>query len=70
MLGEEVVDPALALLSTAIWIIMEDHATDAVTSMPGAPSDRQQRFRLLGDAGADIAALSRAAEVLLNRREI
>ncbi|MFP5328545.1 MAG: hypothetical protein ACLGHC_00180 [Alphaproteobacteria bacterium] len=61
-LGSDLVDPAVKLLSTAIGIIFEDHADEALTG--SAP----ERFAALRSAGEDVATLSRAAEVLLNRR--
>ena len=55
-------DPAVKLLSTAIGIIFEDHADEALTG--SAP----ERFEALKSAGEDVASLSHAAEVLLSRR--
>lgn len=61
-LGSDLVDPAVKLLSTAIGIILEDHADEALTG--SAP----ERFQALKSAGENVASLSRAAEVLLSRR--
>lgn len=61
-LGSDLVDPTVKLLSTAIGIIFEDHADEALTG--SAP----ERFQALRSAGEDVASLSRAAQVLLTRR--
>lgn len=61
-LGSDLVDPAVKLLSTAIGMILEDHSNEALTgSAPG-------RFERLKAAAEDIAMLSRAAQILLDRR--
>jgi hypothetical protein len=61
-LGRELVDPAVKLLSTAIAIILEDHHDIALTG------NGAERFEVLERAGEDVATLSRAAQVLLDRR--
>lgn len=61
-LGSDLVDPAVKLLSTAIGMILEDHCDEALTG--SAP----ERFQVLQLAGEDVAALARAAQVLLERR--
>lgn len=63
----ELEEIALALLSVRIGIIMEDHATEAVMSLPKAPAERVKRFQRLHRAGSDIAAMASAAEALLHR---
>jgi hypothetical protein len=67
MVDGELVDQAVRLLSTAIGIIMEDHAEVAIEIGPTVPD--RQRFDMLTQAGTDILALARAGEVLLRRRE-
>lgn len=61
-LGNELVDPVVKLLSTAIGMILENHSDEALTG--SAP----ERFAAMEAAGRDIVTLSRAAEVLLRRR--
>lgn len=61
-LGSDLVDPAVRLLSTAIGMILEDHADEAITGT--AP----ERFGALKLAGEDVAILALAAEILLDRR--
>ena len=68
MVGEDVVDPALQLLSVAIGMIMEDHADEAITRLPADPEARRERFDRLHAAGRDIAAVAEAARALLRRR--
>jgi hypothetical protein len=65
VLGPDLVDPAVRLLSTAIGMIMEDHATQAIQVGPGPTPGR---FNDLKRAGSDISALADACEVLLQRR--
>lgn len=60
---------ALGLLSVRIGTIMEDHAAEAVMALPRARAEQLRRFRRLRRAGADIAAMALAAEVLLRERE-
>jgi hypothetical protein len=67
MLDREVADPAAALLSVAIGMIMEDHVDEAVRLLPAEPEKRRARFNQLGRAGQDVTALAAAAEVLLRR---
>lgn len=64
MLGPELVDQAVRLLSTAIGMIMEDHADQAIQLGSDIPA---RRFSDLKDAGSDIGALAEACEVLLRR---
>lgn len=64
------VKEVLALLSVAIGTIMEDEVDAAITILPPAPDERFARFATLGQAGRDIAALARAAEVLLRQLSI
>jgi hypothetical protein len=65
VLGPELVDPAVRLLSTAIGMIMEDHADQAIQVGPASPTSR---FADLKSAGSDIGTLAEACEVLLRRR--
>jgi len=56
---------ALALLSVRIGMIMEDHAAEAVMSLPQSRTEQRSRFRRLRRAGSDIVAMALAAEALL-----
>lgn len=67
MVTRELADEVLALLSLAIGSIMEDEVDAAVTLLPHDRSERSARFDALGAAGLDIAALAKAADVLLRR---
>lgn len=61
-LGSDLVNPAVKLLSTAIGMILEDHSDEALTG------SARERFQFLRSAGEDVAALARAAQVLIERR--
>jgi len=56
---------ALALLSVRIGMIMEDHAGEAILSLPKSRTNRLKRFGRLRVAGSDVAAMAAAAEALL-----
>lgn len=64
MLGPDLVDQAVRLLSTAIGMIMEDHADQAIQPEVDNPA---RRFSDLKSAGSDIRALAEASEILLRR---
>lgn len=59
---------ALALMSVRIGMIMEDHAGEAILSLPKSRAERLKRFERLRVAGSDIAAMASAAEALLRGR--
>ena len=65
----ELVDRAVPLLGTAIGMIMEDHADQALTISAGAGTAQAQAVALEA-AGRDIAALAAAITVLLRRAEV
>jgi hypothetical protein len=67
MPGQEV-EPVVQLLSTAIGMIMEDHADEAVSTLPPDQATQAVHFQRLRQAGNDIVTLAAAAEVLLRRR--
>ena len=67
-LEPELVDRAVALLGTAVGMIMEDHADQALTIAAGADT-AEARTIALETAGRDIAALAAAMTVLLRRAE-
>jgi hypothetical protein len=66
VLGSELVDEAVSLLSTAIGMIMEDHAAQAIEIGPAPLA--ASHFDELRAAGSDIAILASACEALLRRR--
>lgn len=62
-------DAALALLSVRIGMIMEDHAGEAILSLPKSRTKRLKRFEILRLAGSDIAAMAAAAEAFLRQTQ-
>lgn len=67
MIERELVDQAVRLLSTAIGILMEERGDSAIEMRLNPPG--LEHFALLAEAGTEITALARAAEVLLRNRE-
>jgi hypothetical protein len=67
MLDRELAEPAAALLSVAIGMIMVDHVDQAVRPLPDESEKRRARFDQLGRVAEDVTALAAAAEVLLRR---
>lgn len=56
-------------LSVLIGMIMEDEVDGAVSTASGGLAQLSEKLERLGQAGADIAALAAAAEVVIRRKD-